>query len=71
MTFNPLYVMYGLEMRGTVIVVEVFFLVLFLLWMAVDRWMNVHLLRREVFLPAWPCGKIEQEAETVFPKGTL
>ena len=48
-------------------VVELFFLLLFLLWKAVDLWISP----LEECFPTWPRGKIEREAEVMSPVVSL
>lgn len=52
----------GLFAKQEAAVVAVFFLVLFLLWMAVDMWITGVTPVADSLL-AWPCEKIGQEAE--------
>ncbi len=58
------------EMRSEFVLAEVFFLVLFLLAWRVELWITFC-----VALPgisaAWPCGRIEQEAEVFCDKGDV
>ena len=51
-----------------VVAVEVFFLVLFLLFIAVDMWITLPRDVRRILL-AGPCEKIEHEAEALSSKG--
>lgn len=46
-------------MRSETVIVEVFFLLLFLLLAGVDMWIT------QDISVAWPCGRIEQEAVVV------
>ena len=58
------------ELRSKTVIVEVFFLLLFLLSWRVELWITFC-----IFLPgisaAWPCGRIEQEAEAFCDQGDV
>ena len=55
-------------MRSELVVVGVFFLLLFLLLGAVDMWITFCAVLLGTSA-AWPCGRIEQEAEAICVKG--
>ena len=55
-------------MRSELVIVEIFFLLLFLLAWCVELWITFRVVLL-AFSAAWPCGRIEQEAEAICAKG--
>jgi len=55
-------------MRSESVIVAVFFLLLFLLTERVGLWITF-CIGFSAFSVAWPCGRIEQEAEAIDPVG--
>ena len=55
-------------MRSEFVIVGVFFLLLFLLLVCVGLWITSRINIFAISV-AWPCGRIEQEAEAVNPVG--
>jgi hypothetical protein len=57
-------------MRSKSVIVDIFFLLLFLLVGLVGLWITFCIGCLAISV-AWPCGRIEQEAEAIDPVGEL